>query len=92
MREFLPHLACSAFPIVMDNDFMGAVMCVGYFRGQVTEGTSALFLLSICRHDRAQRNLRKLPLGSLRLISRPNWPASKSRFHLLIPPMRADRR
>jgi len=29
-QEFLPNLHGSAFPIVIDNDFMGAVICLGY--------------------------------------------------------------
>ncbi|MEZ4752030.1 MAG: sigma 54-interacting transcriptional regulator [Bdellovibrionota bacterium] len=31
-RDFLPHLNAALFPIVIDNDFMGAVISVGYLK------------------------------------------------------------
>jgi two-component system, NtrC family, response regulator HupR/HoxA len=37
-REWLPNLVTSSFPIIIENDFMGGVICVGYFKEGVTEG------------------------------------------------------
>src|SRR6476469_8001849 len=37
-REYLPNLLATAFPIVIDNEFMGGVICIGYFKEGVTEG------------------------------------------------------
>ncbi len=37
-KEFLPHFLASAFPIVIDNEFMGGVICVGYLKEGITEG------------------------------------------------------
>ncbi|MBI4405423.1 MAG: sigma 54-interacting transcriptional regulator [Deltaproteobacteria bacterium] len=37
-KDWLPNFAASSFPIIIDNDFMGAVICAGYFRDGVTEG------------------------------------------------------
>jgi len=38
VRDYLPNFASASFPIVIDSDFMGGVICVGYFREGVTEG------------------------------------------------------
>ncbi len=38
IKEFLPHLMGSAFPIIIDSEFMGAVVCLGYFGEGITEG------------------------------------------------------
>ncbi len=37
VKEFFPHFVCASFPIVIDNDFMGAVLCIGYFKEGATE-------------------------------------------------------
>jgi two-component system response regulator HupR/HoxA len=37
-REWLPNLVTSSFPIIIENDFMGGVICVGYFKEGVSEG------------------------------------------------------
>ncbi len=37
-REWLPNLNASSFPILIDNEFMGGVVCVGYFKENVTDG------------------------------------------------------
>lgn len=37
-REFLPNLHTSSFPIIIDNEFMGAVICVGYLKEGVSDG------------------------------------------------------
>jgi len=55
-REYLPNLLASAFPIVIDNDFMGAVICIGYFKEGVTEGmkkelAKALAHFNLPHHD-----------------------------------------
>src|SRR5438552_355299 len=31
-REWFPNFNASAFPIIIDNEFMGSVVCVGYFK------------------------------------------------------------
>lgn len=31
-QDWLPNLAASSFPIIIDNEFMGGVVCVGYLR------------------------------------------------------------
>jgi two-component system response regulator HupR/HoxA len=36
-REFMPNLLASALPIIIDNDFMGAVICIGYFKEGVSD-------------------------------------------------------
>lgn len=35
--DWLPNLCASAFPILIDNDFMGAVICIGYLKEGTTE-------------------------------------------------------
>ncbi len=37
IREWLPNLQTASSPIIIDNDFMGAVISVGYFKEGVTE-------------------------------------------------------
>jgi two-component system, NtrC family, response regulator HupR/HoxA len=36
-KEFMPNLLASALPIIIDNDFMGAVICIGYFKEGVSD-------------------------------------------------------
>jgi len=38
LKEFLPNFLGSAFPIIIDNEFMGAVICLGHFPEGVAEG------------------------------------------------------
>ena len=38
LKEFLPNFMGSAFPIIIDNEFMGAVICLGHFPEGVAEG------------------------------------------------------
>lgn len=38
IREWLPNLQCTAFPIIIDNEFMGGVICCGYLKEGVSEG------------------------------------------------------
>lgn len=38
MREWMPNFLSSSFPIIIENDFMGGVICIGYFKEGVTEG------------------------------------------------------
>lgn len=38
IKEFLPNFQGAAFPIVIDNEFMGAVICLGHFPEAVTDG------------------------------------------------------
>jgi two-component system response regulator HupR/HoxA len=38
IKEWLPNLVTSSFPIIIENDFMGGVVCVGYLKEGVTEG------------------------------------------------------
>lgn len=37
MKEFLPNLVGSSFPIMIDSDLMGAVIAIGYFHDGVTD-------------------------------------------------------
>lgn len=37
-KDFLPNFNGSSFPIMIDSDFMGTVICLGYFNEGVTEG------------------------------------------------------
>ncbi len=36
-KEFLPHFMASAFPIVIDGEFMGGVICVGYLKEGISD-------------------------------------------------------
>lgn len=38
VRDWLPNFVGTSFPIVIDNDFMGGVVCLGYFKEGVTDG------------------------------------------------------
>ena len=38
IKEFLPNFQGAAFPIVIDNEFMGAVICLGHFPEAATDG------------------------------------------------------
>ena len=38
IKDFQPNLVGSSFPILIDNDFMGAVCAIGYYHEQVNEG------------------------------------------------------
>lgn len=37
-KDWLPNFGASAFPILIDNEFMGGVICIGHLREGVTEG------------------------------------------------------
>lgn len=37
-KEWLPNLMTSSFPIIIDNEFMGGVICVGHLRDGMTDG------------------------------------------------------
>jgi transcriptional regulator with PAS, ATPase and Fis domain len=37
-KQYLPHFLASAFPIVIDGEFMGGVICIGYCKEGLTEG------------------------------------------------------
>lgn len=36
-KEFMPNFLASALPIIIDNDFMGAVICIGYFKEGISD-------------------------------------------------------
>jgi transcriptional regulator with PAS, ATPase and Fis domain len=38
IRPWLPNFMASCFPIIIDSDFMGSVICLGYFKDNTTEG------------------------------------------------------
>jgi len=38
IRDYLPNFQASSFPIILDNDFMGGVICIGYFKDGVGDG------------------------------------------------------
>ncbi len=51
VKELLPHFVGSSFPILIDNDFMGLVMSIGYFREIVTEGQKKELIKSLAHYN-----------------------------------------
>jgi two-component system, NtrC family, response regulator HupR/HoxA len=50
-RDFLPNFNGSSFPIVIDNEFMGAVVCIGYFKEGISEGQKKEFAKSLAHFN-----------------------------------------
>src|SRR5690606_9625376 len=50
-KEFLPHFQASAFPIVIDNEFMGGVICVGYLKEGVTDAQKKELIKSLAHFN-----------------------------------------
>lgn len=55
-REYMPNLLASSFPILIDNDFMGGVICIGYYKEGITDGqkkelAKALAHFNLPHHD-----------------------------------------
>ena len=50
-KEFLPNLLASAFPIVIDNEFMGAVICVGYLKEGVSDAQRKELIKALAHYN-----------------------------------------
>lgn len=51
VKEFLPNFVGSSFPILIDNDFMGVVMALGYYREVATEGQKKELVKSLAHYN-----------------------------------------
>ncbi len=73
VRDFLPHFAGSAFPIVMDNDFMGAVMCIGYFRGALNDGHKKELAKALAHFNLPHQDI-DIAVGKVKLLDKEQLP------------------
>ena len=51
VKEWMPNFQASSFPIIIDNEFMGGVICVGYFKEGSSEGQRKELIKSLAHYN-----------------------------------------
>ncbi len=57
IKEWMPGLMTSSFPILIDNEFMGGVVCVGYFKENVTEATKKELVKALAHFNLSNQDM-----------------------------------
>jgi transcriptional regulator with PAS, ATPase and Fis domain len=73
VRDYLPNLSASAFPIIIDNDFMGAVICVGYYKDNVTEAQKRELAKALAHFNFANQEIDHA-VARVKLLDREQTP------------------
>jgi two-component system, NtrC family, response regulator HupR/HoxA len=73
LKEFLPHFMGSAFPIVIDNEFMGCVICLGHFPENITEGQKKELSKSLARFNFPHQEI-DLVVSKVRCLEKEELP------------------
>ncbi len=50
-KDYLPNFQAACFPIVIDNEFMGTVVCVGYYKEGVSESQKKEFAKALAHFN-----------------------------------------
>ncbi len=73
VKDWLPHLSCSTFPILIDNEFMGAVICCGYFKENITEGNRKELAKALSHFNLPHQEI-DFAVGKVRLLEKEELP------------------
>ena len=73
VRDYLPNLMSSSFPIVIDSDFMGGVICVGYFREGVTEGMKKELAKALAHFNLPHQDI-DIAVGKVKVLDKDELP------------------
>jgi len=73
VRSFLPNLHTSSFPIVIDNEFMGGVICVGYLPEGATEAQRKELAKAMAQFNLASQDV-DYAVSKLRSIDKEQQP------------------
>jgi two-component system, NtrC family, response regulator HupR/HoxA len=69
IKEWMPNLTTSSFPIIIDNDFMGGVICVGYFKENVTEGMRKELSKALAHYNLPHQEIEHA-VGKIKLLGK----------------------
>ncbi len=73
VRDFLPNFVSATFPIVIDNDFMGAVLCIGYFKEGSTEVHRKELAKALAHFNLPHQDI-DLAVSKVRLLGKDETP------------------
>ena len=73
VRDWLPNFATSAFPIVIDNEFMGGVVCVGYFRQGISDGQKKEFAKALAHFNLPHQEIDQA-INRVKMIEKDQLP------------------
>ncbi len=73
IREYLPNLVASSFPIIIDNEFMGGVICIGYFREGVTDGQKKELCKALAHFNLPNAEI-ELAVNKIRVLEKEDLP------------------
>lgn len=72
-KDFLPNFVGSSFPIMIDNDFMGAVIALGYHRGSVNDGQKKELSKSLAHYNYPHQDI-DFAVGKVKTIDKDQHP------------------
>jgi two-component system, NtrC family, response regulator HupR/HoxA len=72
-REFQPHFFGSAFPIFIDNEFMGSVVCLGYFKEGMSESHKKEFSKALAHFNLPHQDI-DLASSKVRALEKDEVP------------------
>ncbi len=73
IRDFLPNLVACSFPIVIDNDFMGAVLCIGYLKEGSGEQQRKELAKALAHFNLPHQDI-DLAVGKIRVLGKDETP------------------
>ncbi len=68
-KEWLPNFTASAFPIVIDNEFMGGVLCIGHFRDGIGDGQKKELVKSLAHFNLPHQEI-ELAVAKIRALGK----------------------
>jgi len=72
-KEFMPHLLASALPIIIDSDFMGAVICIGYFKEGVSDAQKRELAKALAHFNFPSTDIDHV-IGKVKILDKDELP------------------
>ena len=73
VREWLPNFQTASFPIVIDNEFMGGVICAGYFKDGITDAQKKEFAKALAHFNLPHQDIEHAS-GKVKVLERDEMP------------------
>lgn len=72
-KEFMPNLLASALPIIIDNDFMGAVICIGYFKEGISDAQKRELAKALAHFNFPSTDIDHV-IGKVKILDKDELP------------------
>jgi len=73
VKEWMPNLMCTSFPILIDNEFMGGVICVGYLKEGITEGQKKELAKALAHFNLPHQDI-DIAVGKVKVLDKDELP------------------